>query len=78
MVFFDTYNNIGVLILREDGSNGDNELCDCFINCGFKVFNMNINQLIFKPIILDKVNGIAFCGGFTFSDVHQKLPVGLQ
>lgn len=69
LYFGDTYNDICILILREDGSNGDNELCACFVNCGFKVYNMNINQLIRNMSILNKINGIAFCGGFTFSDV---------
>ena len=57
-----------VLVLREEGSNGDKELIACFHDCGFTVYEMNMRQLSVSLDILELVNGIAFCGGFSFSD----------
>jgi phosphoribosylformylglycinamidine synthase len=57
-----------VLVLREEGSNGDKELIACFHDCCFIVYEMNMRQLLNSVDILERVNGIAFCGGFSFSD----------
>jgi phosphoribosylformylglycinamidine synthase len=60
--------NHSIIVLREEGSNGDKELIDCFFDSGFHVYEMNMAMLADNIEILDKVNGIAFCGGFSFSD----------
>ena len=58
-----------VLILRDEGSNGDTEMCAYFKLSGFKVYNYNMKMLESNLEILNTVNGIAFVGGFTYSDI---------
>ena len=58
-----------VLILRDEGSNGDIEMGAMFKLEGFEVINYNTNKLIENIDILDKVDGIVFVGGFTYSDL---------
>lgn len=57
-----------VIVLREEGSNGDKELIACFHDSGFQVYEMNMTMLANNVSILSKSRGIAFCGGFSFSD----------
>ena len=58
-----------ILVIRDDGSNGDQEMCAYFSYAGFEVFNYNIKLLNNNLDILKRVNGIAFVGGFTYSDL---------
>ena len=59
-----------VLVIRDEGSNGDKELINCFYECDFDVYDININSLLEKKniLLLHQAQGIAFCGGFTYSD----------
>jgi len=63
------HSKYSVLILRDDGSNGDKEMCAYFKIHGFSVFNYNTKMLSKNMSILDNVDGIAFVGGFTYSDI---------
>ena len=58
-----------IAIMSEEGSNGENEMAYCFNEVGFEVYNININDLEMDKYNLNQFRGIAFVGGFTFSDV---------
>ena len=57
-----------IAIIREEGSNGDKEMAAAFYNVGFQPWDVNMNDLIKNPGILDRFKGIALVGGFSFSD----------
>lgn len=58
-----------VAVVRDEGSNGQREMAAAFIDAGFKVFDVTIKDLAVESRILDKVQGVAFVGGFTYADV---------
>lgn len=58
-----------VAIIREEGSNGDREMCAAFYGTGFEVYDVCMNDLVTRTVTLDKFDGIVFVGGFSFSDV---------
>ncbi len=58
-----------VAIFREEGSNGDKEMSSAFYIAGFDVYDITTNDLNSNPNLLDTFNGIAYVGGFSFSDV---------
>lgn len=67
---------ISVLVLREEGSNGDKEMHAVLHDVGFTVIDMNMNELIANVTnskkntnIFNNVMGIVFVGGFSYSDV---------
>ena len=61
--------NIGVI--REVGSNGDREMSAAFWEAGFNVFDITMNDLIEDYDLINSFNfrGLAFVGGFSYSDV---------
>ena len=58
-----------VAIIREEGSNGDREMAAAFEMAGFIVWDVTMDDLKNTPDLLDKFSGIAFVGGFSYSDV---------
>ena len=56
-----------VLVVREEGSNGDRELAAAFAYAGFSVDIAQTKAL--ASTALSDYAGVAFCGGFSFSDV---------
>lgn len=58
-----------IAIIREEGSNGDREMGAAFYMAGFDVYDVTITDLVLDTIHLDDFRGIAFVGGFSFSDV---------
>ena len=57
-------------IVREEGSNGDKEMAAAFLNVGFEVYDITMNDIIkSNGKLIHKFNGLAFVGGFSFSDV---------
>ena len=60
-----------VAIIREEGSNGDREMCAAFWTAGFEPCDVMVSDMIAEnsPIDLKQFSGIVFVGGFTFSDV---------
>ena len=66
---FKKKHNIKVLILRDDGSNGDKEMCAVFKYIGFDVFNINMSHVLKNPKMLRKFIGIVYVGGFSHGDV---------
>lgn len=57
-----------VAVIREEGSNGDREMAAAFVMAGFKVYDLCMNDLIKNPD-LSRFRGVAFVGGFSYSDV---------
>ncbi len=58
-----------VAIIREEGSNGDREMASAFYQASFSVWDVTITDLIDSRISLDKFNGVAFVGGFSYADI---------
>ena len=57
-------------IIREVGSNGDKEMAAAFIQAGFIARDITMNEICNTDgKVLEILNGIAFVGGFSFSDV---------
>ncbi len=59
--------NLG--IVREEGSNGDREMTYCFNEAGFSCYEITVDDIINDVINLEDFRGLAFVGGFSFSDV---------
>ena len=57
-----------VAVIRCEGSNGHRELAAAFSMAQFSVTDIHISSLIETPELLDTFKGIAFPGGFSFSD----------
>lgn len=57
-----------VAVIRCEGSNGHRELAAAFSMAQFSVTDVHMNTLIETPELLDSFKGIAFPGGFSFSD----------
>ena len=60
---------IKVAIIREEGSNGDKEMCAAFKHVGFDPHILHMNDLLEKPEIIRNYRGIVYVGGFSHSDV---------
>ncbi|ESP01829.1 hypothetical protein LOTGIDRAFT_172386 [Lottia gigantea] len=58
-----------VAVLREEGSNGDREMAAAFHSVGFEVWDVNMQDLIDQVVTLDRFQGLAFVGGFSYADV---------
>lgn len=56
-------------VLREEGSNGDREMAAAFMMAGFEVWDVNMQDLCTGAITLDRFEGLAFVGGFSYADV---------
>ena len=66
-------NKYKMAVIREEGSNGDRELANAFYSAGFEVYDMCMNDFINdETLTLDSFRGIAFCGGFSYSDVFAS------
>ena len=60
---------IKAAVIREKGSNSERELAYAFWLAGFDVKDVTMTDLISGRETLEDVNVIAFCGGFSNSDV---------
>ncbi len=58
-----------VCVLRQEGSNGDQEMLSAFHAAGFEAWDVTTSDLQLGRITLDQFRGIAFVGGFSFADV---------
>jgi phosphoribosylformylglycinamidine synthase len=59
-----------VAVIREEGSNGDRELVAAFRSVGFSVMDVIMSDLLTGKIAdLKGFRGVAFPGGFSYSDV---------
>ena len=66
-----------VAILRDEGSNGDREMCSAFHAAGFETWDIHVRDLLAGTVRLDAVNtttgkplfrGLVFVGGFSYAD----------
>ena len=59
-------------IIREEGSNGDREMAAAFYEAGFDICDITMNDFFKEDgINLLQFKGIAFVGGFSYSDVFN-------
>jgi phosphoribosylformylglycinamidine synthase len=58
-----------VAIIREEGSNGDREMASAFHMAGFEAWDITMTDLLEGTVRLDRFQGIAFVGGFSYADV---------
>ncbi len=63
------HRTIRAAVIREKGSNSERELAYAFFLAGFAVKDVTMTDLIAGRETLTDVNMIAFCGGFSNSDV---------
>ncbi|KYQ93691.1 phosphoribosylformylglycinamide synthase [Tieghemostelium lacteum] len=63
-----------VVILREEGSNGDREMAGAFYFAGFEPWDVTMSDLIqgHVDISQSQFKGIAFVGGFSYADVMDS------
>ncbi len=64
-----TMSNIRAAVVREKGSNSEREMAYAFYLAGFDVKDVTMTDLVSGRETLDDVNLVAFCGGFSNSDV---------
>ena len=62
------HNKPCIAVIRDEGSNGDKEMCAAFKYVGFDVSNISMNELIKTPQLLRNFRGIAYVGGFSHGD----------
>jgi phosphoribosylformylglycinamidine synthase len=58
-----------VVIVREEGSNGDREMTSAFFAAGFEPWDVTMSDLLENKMSLDDFRGVVFVGGFTYADV---------
>ncbi|MBF0614378.1 MAG: phosphoribosylformylglycinamidine synthase [Magnetococcales bacterium] len=58
-----------VLILREQGINGQMEMAAAFHAAGFDAMDATMTDLVSGRIVLSRYRGLAACGGFSYGDV---------
>lgn len=61
-----------VVILREEGTNGDREMQAAFLAAGFAPWDVTMSDLLGGRIDLDQFQGIVFAGGFSYMDVFDS------
>ncbi len=58
-----------VAILREQGVNSHVEMAAAFDRAGFAAIDVHMSDILSGRISLDKFDGLAACGGFSYGDV---------
>ena len=58
-----------VAILREQGVNGHVEMAAAFHRAGFEAVDVHMSDIIEQRVTLDRFQGLAACGGFSYGDV---------
>jgi len=58
-----------VAILREQGVNSHMEMAAAFDRAGFAAIDVHMSDILSGRISLDKFDGLAACGGFSYGDV---------
>ena len=58
-----------MLVLREQGVNGQLEMAAAFDRAGFECVDVHMQDLIDGQIKLESFNGLVACGGFSYGDV---------
>jgi phosphoribosylformylglycinamidine synthase len=60
---------VKVGVIRQEGSNGDREMCAAFLAAGMEPYDVAVSDLLEKRITLDNFQGLVFVGGFSYADV---------
>ncbi|CAI8260225.1 MAG: Phosphoribosylformylglycinamidine synthase [Opitutia bacterium UBA7350] len=58
-----------IAVLREQGTNGQNEMAFAFGRAGFEAVDVHMTDLLLGTTRLDGFSGLAACGGFSYGDV---------
>ncbi|CAJ1060051.1 phosphoribosylformylglycinamidine synthase [Xyrichtys novacula] len=58
-----------VAVIREEGSNGDREMCVSLYMAGFEVWDVTMQDLCSGSLTLDSFKAVVFVGGFSYADV---------
>uniref|UniRef100_UPI0037E9C471 phosphoribosylformylglycinamidine synthase isoform X1 n=2 Tax=Semicossyphus pulcher TaxID=241346 RepID=UPI0037E9C471 len=58
-----------VAVIREEGSNGDREMCVSLHMAGFQVWDVTMQDLCSGSVTLDSFKAVVFVGGFSYADV---------
>jgi phosphoribosylformylglycinamidine synthase len=66
-----THSHPRVCVLRDFGSNGDNEMVYAFKSHGFIVDNIHTSDLLLSNVDMSVYTGIVLVGGFTYMDVFS-------
>jgi len=61
-----------VVILREEGSNGDREMTSAFYQAGFSPWDVTMSDLISGRMTLERFRGLVSVGGFSYADVPES------
>jgi phosphoribosylformylglycinamidine synthase len=58
-----------IAVLREQGTNGQNEMAFAFHRAGFEAVDLHMTDLLAGSVQLDGFSGLVACGGFSYGDV---------
>ena len=58
-----------IAVLREQGTNGQNEMAFAFDRAGFESVDVHMTDLISGTVQLNRFSGLVACGGFSYGDV---------
>lgn len=58
-----------VAVIREEGSNGDEEMIAALYAAGFEPWDVTMTDLLSGDVNLDDFRGVVFVGGFAYGDV---------
>jgi phosphoribosylformylglycinamidine synthase len=61
-----------VAIIRQEGSNGDREMCSAFDLAGFEAWDVHMSDLLGGKVDLTQFRGVVFVGGFSYADVMDS------
>jgi len=61
-----------VAIVRQEGSNGDREMCSAFDLAGFEAWDVHMSDLVTGKVELSQFRGVVFVGGFSYADVMDS------
>jgi len=58
-----------VAVIRQEGSNGDREMCAALHAAGLAPWDVAMADLVAGTLTLDRFRGVVFVGGFSYADV---------
>ena len=63
---------VKVGIIRDEGSNGSDEMAAAFKKVGFTPYDFNMNTLVKSPELIRDMDGLVYVGGFSNGDVIES------
>lgn len=70
------FSDIPVVVIREEGINGDREMAAALHMAGFEVWDCTMQDLLDHKITIDRFRGVVFPGGFSYAGTqtrHSKI-----